>query len=274
MKSWLLPVYADSLMEIELLVPYETDRSIDDFGSNTCLHASDSAHIRQIVTQDQDFFILFPTQSPRSQEHYWFGGVNVPIHNCLFVDSSSQPVDKWQLVERFPGLLKFFNTDKFRERTLAHPVVFWHVPVQEHDGMLYSIKESFISASSQSNTSDWWYELQYQILIGWEEDDLPLLYRLIAATCRSAEPLLESIAKDYALLLTIDNIDLEINRRRKLKKIVEKQVLQNTLIAKLLSGMRLTQDARVPATESAILDFITVKVDKILASVIEQQMGK
>lgn len=274
MKSWLLPFYADSLMEIELLVPYETDRSIDDFGSNTCLHASDSAHIRHVVTDNQDFFCLFPAHVPRSQEHYWFGGVNVPIHNCLFVDSSSTPVDKWQLVEKFPGLLDFFNSDKFHERTSAHPIVFWHVPVQEHDNMLSSIKEAFVDASKQSNTGDWWYELQYQILISWNEDDLPLLYRLIAATCRSADSLLESMAKDYALVLTIDNIDLEINRRRQLKKIVAEQVLQNTLIAKLLSGMKLAHDARVSATETAILNFITVKLDQILASVIKQQMGK
>jgi hypothetical protein len=271
MKTWLLPVYSDSLMRIEQLVPYETNKSIDDISSHTCLHTGDTTRIRQIVTQDQDLFVLFPTSA---DQHYFFGSKSVPAHNCLFIDSLNNKIDKWAMVERFPGLWDFFRGDTFRQTTISYPIVFWHAPVGEHQQIIESINNSFASQLNQQRIQDWRYDLQEEILPHWDQEEWPLLHRLVEATLRSVNDRANEISHSVATLLNINNIDLKIDRRRMLKQIIKEELLQDTLIGKLLSAMKSIQDTRVHATEFSIVSCLVVCFDKILVDTIKQHLGK
>lgn len=203
-----------------------------------------------------------------------FGQLCLRSHTSLFIDMKNQSVDKWDMVHRFPGLWDFFSSSLFRENTLAFPTVFWHAPKEKHNEVLSSIKNSFLVLIAQQDFHDWNHDIHSQLIAQWDEDDWPLAFRLSTATIRSVETCLHDVSECYLDLLNIDNIDIEVHRRRQLRKIIIQQVMQNTLIAKLMTGMQLANDARADITRTTIISQLVEQFDLLLAQAIKQQMGK
>lgn len=261
-------------MDIEQVVPYSTKRSFDDFTSGTCFHSSDPEHSQTRAASKQDLFYLLPKNTDINQEHYLFGQLCLRSHTSLFIDIKNQSVDKWNMVHRFPGLWDFFSSSLFRENTLSFPTVFWHAPKEKHDEVLSSIKNSFLVSIAQQDFHEWDHDIHSQLIAQWDEDDWPMAFRLSAATIRSVETCLHDVSECYLDHLDIDNIDIEIHRRRQLRKIVIQQVMQNTLIAKLMTGMQLVNDTRADITRTTIINQLVEQFDLLLAQAIKQHLGK
>jgi hypothetical protein len=272
MSAGLKSVYADSQMEIEQIVPYATNYSFDDFSSHTCFHAPNSDRPRQIAAENQDLFYLFPKTVNRNQEHYIFGQVCLGSHNSLFIDIHNQSIDKWQLINRFPGLWEFFSSPLFRQVTKSHPTLFWHVPQAQHGSTLQDIKNMFLIKLSQENLANWDYPLHQAIVAQWDQDDWTTAYRLSRGVCRNLDDKLKVIASDYLAVLDVDNIDIKTYRCRLLRKTIQQQLLQNTLISKLLTGMKMTQDSRVELTQLTIVNCVVELIDNVLQQTIKQEI--
>jgi hypothetical protein len=272
MSTGLESVYADLHMEIKQIVPYATSYSFDDFSSHTCFHKPNSDRPRQIGAENQDLFYLFPATANRTQEHYIFGPICLGSHNSLFIDIHNQAVDKWQLVDRFPGLWEFFSSPLFKQVTAPHPTLFWHVPRAQHESALQDIKNTFLTKLSQVNLANWDYPLHQKIVAQWDQDDWVTAYKLSQGVCRSLDDKLKVIADDYLALLDVDTIDIKTHRCRQLRKAIQQQLLQDTLISKLLSGMTMTQDSRVESTQLTIINCVVELIDNVLQQTITQEI--
>lgn len=274
MNPGLLPVYSDSLMDIEQAVLHDAKRSFDDFTSGTCIHGTNSAWPRKLVVNSPDFFYIFPKHTDINHEHYMFGQICLLGHTSLFVDRNNQPADKWNIVDRFPGLWNFFSSQSFQETTLSSPVVFWHVPRNKHDEVLSLIKHSFALLVSQQNFHNWNHDIHSQLIASWDEDDWPMAFRLSTATSRSLEHCYQNVINRYVAGLTIDNIDIAVYRRRLLRTAITQELMQNTLIAKLMIGMELINDSRANITKITIVNQLTEHFDALLTQAIKQHLGK
>jgi len=272
MNTGLESVYADSHMEIKQIVPYATSYSFDDFNSHTCFHTPNSDRPRQIAAENRDLFYLFPTTVNRNQEHYIFGQVCLGSHNSLFIDIHNQSIDKWQLTDRFPGLWEFFSSSLFKQVTKSNPTLFWHVPLAQHGSALQDIKNMFSIKLSQENLANWDYDLHRLIVAQWDQDDWATAYRLSRGVCRSLDDKLKVIADEYLALLDIDNIDIKTHRCRLLRKTIQQQLLQDTLISKLLTAMKTTQDSRVEITQLTIVNCMVELIDNVLQQTIKQEI--
>lgn len=274
MSTGLLQVYEDAHMTIEHVVPYPAGRSFDQFSSHTCLHSREPDYVRQMVADNQGLFYLLPRGVDISQEHYIFGPLCLNSHNSLFIDNHNQSVDKWPMVDRFPGLWNFFTTDYFQTAANKDPKIFWHVPRPQHQTVLDDVKRMFALKMSQVNLTNWDHDLHQQLIASWDEDDWTMAYRLSQGTCRSLDDKLQHITNSYLTSLDVDNIDIKTHRRRALKKIIVQQLLQDTLIAKLLTGMQLSQDSRAVVTEHVIANCMIELIDSVLQQTIKQKLGK
>jgi len=274
MNLGLLPVYSDSLMDIEQAVLHDAKRSFDDFTSGTCFHGPSSACTREIAASSPDFFYIFPKQTNINHEHYMFGQICLLGHTSLFADRNNQSVDKWNIVDRFPGLWNFFSSASFREITLSSPVVFWHAPCNQHDEVLLQIKTSFATLASQQNFHNWNHDIHSQLIASWDEDDWPMAFRLSTATSRSLEHCYQNVINRYVTDLNIDNIDIAVYRCRLLRTAITQELMQNTLIAKLMIGMELVSDPRANITKITIVNQLTEHFDALLMQAIKQHLGK
>ena len=57
-----------------------------------------------------------------------------------------------------------------------------------------------------------------------------------------------------------------------LRKTIQQQLLQNTLISKLLTGMKMTQDSRVELTQLTIVNCVVELIDNVLQQTIKQEI--
>lgn len=274
MSAGLQLIYQDHAITIERIVTSEFTRSFDDFVSNTCFHTNDSERTRNVAADHGGVFYLFPRDSDHDQTHYIFGHLCLASHNSLFIDSNNQSVDKWKVVEQFPTLWDFFSNHSFQQATSMYPAIFWHVPQNQHSTAMFDIKNLLVDLSKQEQLANWDYDLHHDIVAQWEEDDWQMAYRLSQATCRSLENRLQDIMQSYAAVLTVDNIDIKTYRRRSVRKIVSQRLMHDTLISKLLEGMKMTQDPRLPITEFAIMNRVIENIDNILDQAIQQHLGK
>jgi hypothetical protein len=259
-------------MEIKQIVPYATSYSFDDFSSHTCFHKPNSDRPRQIAAKNQDMFYLFAKTVNRNQEHYIFGQVCLSSHNSLFIDIHNQSVDKWQLIDRFPGLWEFFSSSLFKQVTAPHPTLFWHVPRAQHESALQDIKNMFSIKLNQENLANWDYDLHRTMVAQWDQDDWATAYRLSQGVCRSLNEKLKGIVNNYLALLDVDNIDIKTHRCRLLRKAIQQQLLQDTLISKLLTAMKTMQDSRVEITQLTIVNCVVELIDNVLQQTIKQEI--
>jgi hypothetical protein len=271
MSTGLKLVYADSHMEIKQIVPYATDYSIDDFSSDTCLHGPNAHVFRQILANNQDVFYLFP-KAAHGVYLAAFGNSAKVSHNSLFVDPHNQSIDKWQVIDRFPELWEFFSSLLFKQVTKSDPTLFWHVPQAQHGSVLQDIKNRFLIKLSEENLVNWNYDLHRTIIAQWDQDDWPTAYRLGHGVCRSLDKKLKVIADDYLALLDVDNIDIKTHRCRLLRKTIRQQLLQDTLISKLLTAMKTMQDSRVEITQLTIVNCVVELIDNVLQQTIKQEI--
>jgi hypothetical protein len=190
----------------------------------------------------------------------------------LFIDIHNQSIDKWQLTDRFPGLWEFFSSSLFKQVTKSDPTLFWHVPQAQHGSALQDIKNMFSIKLSEENLANWDYDLHRTIVAQWDQDDWATAYRLSQGVCRSLDDKLKVIADDYLALLDVDNIDIKTHRCRLLRKAIQQQLLQDTLISKLLTAMKTTQDSRVETTQFTIVNCVVELIDNVLQQTIKQEI--
>ena len=274
MSAGLQLVYQDHAITVAQVVASGSTQSFDDFVSNTCFHTNDSERPRNVAADHGGVFYLFPHNTNINQTHYIFGHLCLASHNSLFIDSTNQSIDKWKVVEQFPTLWNFFFNQSFQQATSKYPAIFWHVSQAQHSTAISDIKNLLVALSKQEQLANWDYDLHHDMVAQWEEDDWQMAYRLSQATCRSLENQLQDIVESYAAALTIDNIDIKTYRRRSLRKIVSQRLMHDTLISKLLVGMKMIQDSRLLVTEFTIMNRVIENIDNILDQAIQQHLGK
>lgn len=262
------PIYNDSLIEIEQVVPSAEEHSFPYLHAGVCLHdeSRDRTWHRSACVAEQDYFYLFPANIDRYQEHYVFGPKVMRSHNSLFVDCENRPVDKWQLLEKYPSLVDFFATEVFRKHTLKTPMVFWHVSPDQHADAIESIKQNFLDSIAKQDIRDWRPDFHWLPNAHWETDDWDLAYRLSHALCRSLEKCLLDIAADYAQTININTVDLPVVRQRQLRNTINNQFSNKLLFAKLLDAMESVGDSRATITRFVMINALVQKIDSHLSA--------
>lgn len=258
-------VYQDNHIKVHHLrwqQPNEPRYDYSDFTPHNCLRGDDvNVLYRRSVYIGPGFFAIFPKDT---SVHYLIAEPLIESHGSYATDMDINPVDFWELKNKFAGLENFFGTQVFLDTTKNFNFLCCHVEQSQIDDCFVQIKENIKQLLLQVTKPN----LEITPLIA---KNLPTHehWKYILKLSMSAE--LDIQRRMGSLIELLDQhitatvIDNRVECYRKLKFVVVPAWLEKTMSKKLLLVLENIDSECAKIISECLLLYFCQLIDNIIA---------